>query len=297
MSQLLRVILSVVAYAIGLTVLQGATSFVLAGSVPAPTGPNVALWALLSNVINAIVLTAIVAAARIRGWRLACGIGLAWWVVASATAQLEAIFFHVLSTTQGWRLLLHGFLVAVGLAIISKPIEQFLRTPSSVPGTRGSVPGTGLGAQFSPGQWTGRLLACGAIYVVLYFAAGSVVITQPAVREFYSQRQLPPALLVVGLQLFVRGPAFGLVLALLSYLLGSDRRRAALAGAAMMCLVGGAAPLVIPNPFFPDAVRWAHFVEVVSSNLVFGALAGWLMTPPRAEASAPTGAPIPSPSR
>jgi hypothetical protein len=121
-----------------------------------------------------------------------------------------------------------------------------------------------------------------------------VVIAQPAVRDFYSQRQLPSALQVAGLQLLVRGPAFGAVLALLSYLLGSDRRRAVLAGAAMMCLVGGAAPLVIPNAFFPDAVRWAHFVEVVSSNLVFGAIAGWLMTPPGSQAPAVSRAPVAS---
>jgi hypothetical protein len=292
MSQPLRIILGIVAYAIGLTVLQAVAGVVLVGAVPVPTGPNLELWVLLSNGINAAVLTAIVASARIRGWRLAFGIAVAWWVVASVTSQLEALFFHVVSPSQGSRLLLHGFLVAVGLAIISKPIEQFLRTRSSVPGTQGSVPGTGFGAQFSPGEWAGRLAACAAIYVVLYYAAGMVVIAQPAVREFYSQRQLPPALQVAGLQLLVRGPAFGVVLALLSYLLGSDRRRATLAGAAMMCLVGGAAPLVIPNAFFPDAVRWAHFVEVVSSNFVFGAIAGWLMTPPRAEAFAPSGAPL-----
>jgi hypothetical protein len=298
-SRLLRFTLGVIAYAIGLSVLQAAGAGILAGVVPGPAGPNVGLWVLLSNLITAAVLAAIVSAARIRGWRLASGVALAWWVVAAATSELEAVFFHVLSPNQGWRLLLHASVVALGLGIISIPIEKFLRTPSAVPVPHSvpSVPGTGFSAQFLPGQWVGRLAACGAIYVFLYYAAGMVVITVPAVRDFYSERQLPPALLVAGLQLLVRGPAFGAVLALLSYLLGSDRRRAALAGAAMMCLIGGAAALIVPNPFFPDAVRWAHFVEVVSSNLVFGAIAGWLMTPPSgANAVAPSRAPLVSSS-
>jgi hypothetical protein len=43
-----------------------------------------------------------------------------------------------------------------------------------------------------------------------------------------------------------------------------------------MCVIGGLAPLVVPNPLMPDAIRYAHMVEVVCSNLVFGGLAGWL---------------------
>jgi hypothetical protein len=297
MSQSLRFVLGMVAYVIGLTVLQAVSSVVLADSIPIPTGGNAALWAVMSNVIQATVLTAIVATARIRGWRLAGGVALAWWVVASATAQLEAIFFRVVSPSQGWRLLLFGVLVGIGLAIISLPIERFLRTSHKSASTLTGVPGTGVGGQFSPGQWAARLLGCGAIYVVLYYTAGMLVMTQPAVREFYGQKQLPALAAVIALQLLVRGPIFGVVLAVLAYLLGSDRRRAAIAGAAVMCLIGGAAPLIVPNPFFPDAVRWAHFVEVVSSNLVFGALAGWLMTPPHGDSRVASAAPALTPTR
>ena len=47
--------------------------------------------------------------------------------------------------------------------------------------------------------------------------------------------------------------------------------------------------LVVPNAVFPDAIRWAHFVEVVTSNFVFGAIAGWLMSGPGAKVLAPLG--------
>jgi hypothetical protein len=44
----------------------------------------------------------------------------------------------------------------------------------------------------------------------------------------------------------------------------------------MFTLLTGVTQLMIPNPFFPDAVRWAHFCEVVSSMFVFGFLVSML---------------------
>ena len=41
------------------------------------------------------------------------------------------------------------------------------------------------------------------------------------------------------------------------------------------------APLLIPNPYFPYVVRWAHFCETGSSNFVFAALVAWLWGQPK----------------
>ena len=38
-------------------------------------------------------------------------------------------------------------------------------------------------------------------------------------------------------------------------------------------------PLLLPNPYMPEPVRMAHLVETASSNFIFGALIGWLLTP------------------
>ena len=37
------------------------------------------------------------------------------------------------------------------------------------------------------------------------------------------------------------------------------------------------AQLLLPNPFMPEAVRLAHFAEISSSMLLFGAVAGWVL--------------------
>lgn len=36
----------------------------------------------------------------------------------------------------------------------------------------------------------------------------------------------------------------------------------------------------MPNPYFPDSVRWVHFMEVTSSNFVFGVIVAWLWGQP-----------------
>jgi hypothetical protein len=112
------------------------------------------------------------------------------------------------------------------------------------------------------------------LYVVTYFAAGTLVF--PFVESFYATRALPSTVAIVTMQLFVRGPLFGLILAwVASSTRGTRIARACWAGATLS-LLGGVAPLLLPNPFFTDAARWAHFVETSSSNLIFGAVAGWI---------------------
>jgi hypothetical protein len=36
--------------------------------------------------------------------------------------------------------------------------------------------------------------------------------------------------------------------------------------------------LLLPNPFMPEPVRMTHLIETASSNFIFGAIVGWLLT-------------------
>ncbi len=107
--------------------------------------------------------------------------------------------------------------------------------------------------------------------------------------HFY--RTVPPVETIVLLQLLVRGPLFtGLIYLMVRALAGEHREKALWAGATMS-IVGGIAPLLIPNGLFADEVRWAHLVEVAVSNTLFGMAAAWILRAPRT-ANAPhlTGA-------
>ena len=43
----------------------------------------------------------------------------------------------------------------------------------------------------------------------------------------------------------------------------------------------GSSPLLLPNPFMPEAVARVHLVETATSNFLFGWLVGWLLALPR----------------
>ena len=64
-------------------------------------------------------------------------------------------------------------------------------------------------------------------------------------------------------------------------MLGLPRLSSALIVGLLFTLLSGVAPLLMPNPYFPDAVRWMHFMEVTSSNFVFGAIVGLLWGQPQ----------------
>ncbi|HEX5426443.1 MAG TPA: hypothetical protein VFW94_23035, partial [Candidatus Acidoferrales bacterium] len=56
---------------------------------------------------------------------------------------------------------------------------------------------------------------------------------------------------------------------------------AALFLGAAYSILGGIAPLLLPNPFMPPNIRLAHGFEVGISNFVFGMIVGWALTAKR----------------
>jgi len=101
-----------------------------------------------------------------------------------------------------------------------------------------------------------RFAACSAIYVFLYFLAGSIIF--PYVRDFYATQHIPSFGQIVALQFFLRGPVFILVCLTLLRMFRLPHLTGAVATGLAFTLLSGVAPLVIPNPFFPDYVRWVH---------------------------------------
>ena len=103
----------------------------------------------------------------------------------------------------------------------------------------------------------------------------------PYIKDFYATQTLPSMSTILVLELLVRGPAFIVLCLMLVRMLGLPRLSGALAVGALFTLMSGVAPLLMPNPYFPDAVRWAHFCEVTSSNFLFAALVAWLWGQPK----------------
>ena len=258
--------MATVAGGISLTLLQMMSGVVLGPMSPALPEPPAGMfgWLVLSNLLVAGVLAWYARRSAWTGWRLAGALFVTAWGVGTLNSLIEAHFFAIFDRPGVLPAL---FLRSLPPVLVFAPVMVWLSGRWSVPGAETApAPDHGIVG------WVARFAACSATYLVLYFTAGMIIF--PYVQPFYDMRALPAPSTIVLLQLFLRAPIFAGIGLLIVRMAPGTRRDHALMVAVAMSILGGAAPLIIPNPFFPDAVRWVHFVEVVTSNFVFGAVVG-----------------------
>lgn len=230
----------------------------------APQGGNLFAWVLLTNLLVVAVLAFAVTRSAWRGWRLAISLFAIPFGIASVNLIEGSVFLA--NSGLDWRMLLfYEFAVYAVAAPVWTLIFRGIGPPS------GSIPPRPFAAHL----W--RFVVSDFAYLFLYFFAGMIIL--PFVRAYYATETLPATTTIISLQLLLRGPVFTFLCLLLLRMLGMARGVGALAVGAAFTVLSGIAPLLIPNPVLPDAVRWVHFFEVTSSNFVFGAFVGWIWGP------------------
>jgi hypothetical protein len=230
-----------------------------------PGAERVFPWILLTYFLTVVILAYIALHADLRGWKL----GFALAVIPAAIAltnYIEGVVF--LKTTLPWfrvavQTLLTYLLVAPVWGVL------FGRRPA---GDSHVHPLAGK----SSAEKIWRFLVSDVSYIVLYLTAGTIIF--PYVRDFYATQTLPSMPTIIALQLLVRGPIFVVLSLWIVRLLGLPRLSGAVATGLCFTILSGFLPLLIPNPIFPDAVRWVHMAEVTSSNFVFAFFVAWLWT-------------------
>ena len=233
--------------------------------VTAPPIAGVMPWLMLSNAIIVLALGAAALRSDWRDWKLA---GAMFAIPAAITTvnMIEGVFFLTNSHID-WRGVIT--LTLVGYAIATLLWWLIFRGAQVVSGSAESpIP------HRSFGQTLNRVVLCLVCYVFLYYLAGFIIF--PYVREFYATQRIPGVGEIVAMQFLLRGPVFLMVCLLLLRMFRLPHLAGALAVGLAFTVLSGVAPLIVPNPFFPDAVRWVHFGEVTSSNFVFGCIVGWV---------------------
>ncbi len=131
-----------------------------------------------------------------------------------------------------------------------------------------------------------KVLIIGFLYAIIYFLFGYFVAWQSEdLRIFYSGSSFKESFLDKLISNFnenpfiypfqiVRGIFFGLFILPIVYLFRYKSR--ALLISIILVYETTAVCLIIPNGLFPDSVRWAHFVEMSTSMLLF-AFVTWLV--------------------
>jgi len=231
--------------------------------------PHFLQWWLLTNAVVVAALTVVAIRSEWRGWRLGVALAAIPLIIESVNL-LEGVVFLTDSQVEWGKILLHA---AISAALIV-PVWMLLFGRRTDAPQEHSHPI----ASKSRGERAWKFVVSDFAYIFLYMAAGLIIF--PYVKDFYATQHVPAMKTIVALQLLVRGPVFIVLCLGLVRMLGLPRLAGALAVGAVFTILSGVAPLLMPNPYFPDAVRWVHFCEVTSSNFVFGAIVGWLWAQP-----------------
>ena len=238
---------------------------------------NRLLLPLLGALVLAAPLSFPIRRSRLRGGALFGAVFLAVIGLTTVLTQVEAALFLDVTPRELLIGTLRGTISAAVLSWLA--VALYPRSVAEVAGdARGPNPPT-------PASWVRRWIGVSFAYLVLYFVAGILIL--PTIESWYeTQGTLQPnPALVVPLQL-VRGALFVAFVVPLLRSMRVTRWQAAVAMAVMIPLVHGVAPLIPPNPFMPDYVRYAHMIEIGWSNFVLGLLIGFLFWNPPAHAQA-----------
>ena len=125
-------------------------------------------------------------------------------------------------------------------------------------------------------EWVWKLILIAVFYVIIYLSFG-IWVFQPlagdAFQEYYGDLQLPWWFIPFQL---LRGLIWAaLALPVIGMMKGA-RWEAGLAVALSFSVLLGV-QLLFPNEFQPENIRMAHFVEILSSQFLFGWVVVWLL--------------------
>jgi hypothetical protein len=275
------------AYMIGGLVLGIAAPSSGGNPAASPSDAGAVLGALLGVcAIDALVLAVILHRARWHGWKLVMGTFALMFGVETLLSQIEALFFGsalAVDRAAVARLVLTG---GVRAAVVAPAAVGIMGKMPSKPTAEAPLPGVPM----QKGLWTRTVSWLAAVYLLVYVLFGYFVAWQfEEVRVFYSgSAELRPffahlwnGLLLesqglLPLQLFRGGLWAGLGIMVVRMTRGGALSHSLL----VALLFGGVFPALclIPNPYMPPGVRHAHFLELLLSMLLFGALAGWALS-------------------
>ena len=241
-----------------------------------------ALPLLTACFLETAVLSYLILRSRWSGWRLIAAIFFVFYGVTTFMPQIEsAVFLTHLPPGMLSRLFLMGALIAAPFAVLAVLIlgKRKAETVEAEHSAR---------LIMSASEWVWKLIVVAVAYVILYFTFGYFIAWRnPAVREYYGGideggfvgqlgRVLRNTPWLVPFQIARAMVWVALALPVIRMLKGRRSETAFAIGLVFAVVMN--AQLLLPNPYMPEPVRMAHLVETASSNLIFGAFIGWLLT-------------------
>jgi len=227
-------------------------------------------------------MTHLILRSRWTGWRLVATVLFVFYGVTTFMPQIEsAVFLTRLPPGTVPRLFLMGALISAPFSVFAVLIlgQRKAKTIDTQSRSRVDMPA---------GEWAWKLALIAVVYVILYFTFGYFVAWRhPWVPEYYGG--VDPGSFLAQMRTVPRNTPWlvpfqiaramcwvALALPVIRMLKGKWPETALSIGLLFSVVMN--APLLLPNPYMPEAVRMAHLVETASSNLIFGVFVGWLLT-------------------
>ena len=246
--------------------------------INAETSPLAAIFMFICSAFICFAICFIVSNSNWRGMKRVAGISFAVFMINSFMMQIETMFFGS---------------AFPALTRIDALLIMFSALPSILVGTILSVKFFGnkdtaeKRRRIPVSTLVPRIMIIGPIYMIIYILFGYFVLWQfEEARLFYEFLGNIEGFTFIGTLMiippftyffqFVRGIMFALFVLPIFYMLQEKGRKNFIIS---VCLIYFTTPvlLIVPNPLFPDVVRWAHFIEMSLSMLVFGIIVGNIM--------------------
>jgi len=230
-----------------------------------PTGTFITTLFILF--LQTVVLSYAIVRSRWTGWKLGSAIFLVYYGVTTLQTHIESVVFlsylievipaDVLPLFFVQGAITGGIFTPLAILILGRMKRD---EGEQEPNPRLVMPWT---------EWVWKLVVIAVIWVVVYFAFGAFVavpLAGEAFNEFYAGLQLPAWMPLFQL---VRGVIWVAIAAPVIRMMKGRWWEAALVVGLLFSFLMGLW-LLLPNPFMPEAMRIAHFVEVSSENFLFG---------------------------
>jgi hypothetical protein len=224
----------------------------------------------LSCALTIAVLTLVIRITATEGWSLVWMVFPMYFGIGWLNTLDEAVLFHVMPPAVAFQALAHGATTAFTITTLLALVLNRMRTADN-PLISGPV------ATFSKaGAWRFATAAC--VYFVLYSVAGIAV--HPFIKTFYAGRWLPSLGELFVIQ-FLRGLLYIAVALPFLRRMAGRRLHAGVVLGLCFSVLGGIAPLLLPNAYMPVPILIAHSIEVGVSNFLYGLAVAWLVVPRR----------------
>jgi len=229
---------------------------------------------LIMCFLHSIVLSYPIIRSRWTGWRLVLTIFFIHYGVMTFLSQIETVVFlqyltDVIQPEKVPKLFMQGAIIAALFSPLAVLINGKMKKDETQQESdkRLDMPWR---------EWVWKLIMIAIAYIVIYISFGAFVfkpLAGEAFQEYYGDLQIPGWIL-----LFQAGRAMiwtALAIPVIRMMKG-HWWETGLAVALLYSVLMGTL-LLVPTEVMPKAIRMAHFVEVLSSNFLFGWIVVWLL--------------------